>query len=92
MLPAGSTCIQPLPHRQLGLIGRSRKSTRRSARTLGYVTGERQWCGGNYGTSGYWVCSHSGCSKKARESIVDHDCCGGVKHDLAHQYRDQRAR
>ncbi len=25
---------------------------------------------------GYWVCSHSGCSKKADDAITDHDCCG----------------
>jgi hypothetical protein len=25
---------------------------------------------------GYYVCSHSGCSKKANPTITDHDCCG----------------
>jgi len=25
---------------------------------------------------GYFVCSHTGCSKKVDESITGHDCCG----------------
>ena len=25
---------------------------------------------------GYYVCSHGGCSKKVKEMITDHDCCG----------------
>lgn len=25
---------------------------------------------------GYYVCSHTGCSKKVNKTITDHDCCG----------------
>ena len=38
---------------------------------------------------GYYVCKHSGCSKKADWQITDHDCCGrcslGREHRLAAQ-------
>lgn len=35
----------------------------------------RQWS-----SNGYFVCSHSGCSKKIDDSITDHDCCDKPKH------------
>lgn len=33
-----------------------------------------------WSSAGYWVCSHQGCSKKAREH-EDHDCCGRHTHE-----------
>lgn len=36
---------------------------------------------------GYYVCSHTGCSKKIDQSITDHDCCGRCTHGRAcHQH------
>lgn len=40
--------------------------------------GYRMWSSG-----GYWVCSHSGCSKKVAENIGDHDCCGRCQNGRA---------
>ncbi|MFE7712686.1 hypothetical protein ACFU6I_44765 [Streptomyces sp. NPDC057486] len=33
--------------------------------------GETMWS-----SNGYWLCSHSGCSKKVNPTITDHGCCG----------------
>lgn len=48
--------------------------------TPSVTTRIRQWTNS---AGGYWVCSHTGCSKKADESITDHDCCGRCRagHD-----------
>lgn len=37
-------------------------------------TGRTRWYTDHDG--GYYVCSHSGCKKKADPFITDHDCCG----------------
>ena len=49
------------------------------------------------GQPGYFMCSHSGCQKKARNVdnwgrsaellSGDHLCCGRARHDTAHAYR-----
>jgi len=38
---------------------------------------------------GYTACSHMGCSKKALESITDHDCCGLGDHGWNHRLEAQ---
>jgi hypothetical protein len=54
------------------------------------------WSSGG-GQPGYYVCSHSGCQKKARNVdnwgrssellSGDHLCCNHPKHSTAHAYR-----
>lgn len=34
---------------------------------------------------GYVVCAHSACTKKARDYVTDHTCCGKPYHDQAHE-------
>jgi hypothetical protein len=34
---------------------------------------------------GYVVCGHSACTKKARDYVTDHTCCGKPYHDAAHE-------
>ena len=36
------------------------------------------------GAGSYVGCSHSGCKKKASDSITDHDCCGKCSSSRGH--------
>lgn len=52
---------------------------------------EQRVCQWTNHAGGYYVCSHRGCSKKARPLIADHDCCGRCWHGrdcLNAAYRD----
>lgn len=57
----------------MGILDRLFGGTAPEADVDSSATSHRQWT--NH-AGGHYVCTHTGCSKKADPLMADHDCCG----------------